>query len=170
MATLVLRVRDHVAALHHLSGRMSESGQKETKKYVRCNGGFRRKQPRRQPPARWRTAGPPCKALKETTAGSGRQASLVLFFAPGDDHQRIVGEWPLKLESFLSRRTHPSIDFLTRREMTGMAFGWIAPTTSFGSVVRNANRSFVVSPSFTFRTEVQRVQMPAKNASRRVFV
>jgi hypothetical protein len=28
-----------------------------------------------------------------------------------------------------------------------------------------ANRSFVVSPSFTFRTEVQRVQMPAKNAN-----
>src|ERR1700730_17332131 len=49
-----------------------------------------------------------------------------------------------------------------------MAFGRIAPTTLFGAVVRNANRSFVVSPSFTFRTEVQRVQMPAKNASGRV--
>jgi hypothetical protein len=39
----------------------------------------------------------------------------------------------------------------------------MAPTTLFGSVVRT-----LVSPSFTLRTEVQRVQMPAKNASGRV--
>src|SRR5664279_1350201 len=44
----------------------------------------------------------------------------------------------------------------------------MAPTTLFGSVVRKAKMSFVVSPSFTFRTEVQRVQMPAKKASGRV--
>jgi hypothetical protein len=49
-----------------------------------------------------------------------------------------------------------------------MAFGWIGATTAFGSVVRNANRSFVVFRSFTFRTEVQHVQMPAKNASGRL--
>src|SRR3984885_3166170 len=48
--------------------------------------------------------------------------------------------------------------------MTGIAFGWIAPTSAFGSVVKNANMSFVVSPSFTFRTDVQLVQMPAKQA------
>src|SRR5208282_3366723 len=41
-------------------------------------------------------------------------------------------------------------------------------TTEFGSVVRKANRSFVVSPSVTFRTDVQRVQMPAKKASGRL--
>src|ERR1700732_339846 len=41
---------------------------------------------------------------------------------------------------------------------TGIAFGWIAPTSLFGSVVRKAKMSFVVSPSFTFRTEVQRVR------------
>src|SRR5271165_5776719 len=41
-------------------------------------------------------------------------------------------------------------------------------TIAFGSVVRKAKRSFVVSPSLTFRTEVQRVQMPAKNASGRL--
>src|ERR1019366_2432812 len=52
--------------------------------------------------------------------------------------------------------------------MTGIAFGWIAPTSLFGSVVRNAKMSFVVSPSFTFRTELQRVQMPAKKANGRV--
>src|ERR1700736_3663726 len=51
---------------------------------------------------------------------------------------------------------------------TGIAFGWIARTSLFGSVVRNAKMSFVVSPSFTFRTEVQRVQMPAKKANGRV--
>src|SRR5580693_835837 len=51
---------------------------------------------------------------------------------------------------------------------TGIAFGWITPTSLFGSVVRNAKMSFVVSPSFTFRTEVQRVQMPAKKANGRV--
>src|SRR5271166_3955372 len=41
-------------------------------------------------------------------------------------------------------------------------------TIAFGSVVRKAKRSFVVSPSLTFRTDVQRVQMPAKNASGRL--
>src|SRR6202040_2831218 len=51
---------------------------------------------------------------------------------------------------------------------TGIAFGWIAPTSLFGSVVRNAKISFVVSPSLTVRTEVQRVQMPAKKAKGRV--
>lgn len=48
--------------------------------------------------------------------------------------------------------------------ITGMALGWIGATTSFGSVVRNPNKSLCVSPSFTFRTEVQRVQIPAKQA------
>src|ERR1700694_2296946 len=51
---------------------------------------------------------------------------------------------------------------------TGIACGWIAAISLFGSVVRNAKMSFVVSPSFTFRTEVQRVQMPAKKANGRV--
>src|ERR1700742_5235855 len=40
----------------------------------------------------------------------------------------------------------------------------MAPTSAFGSVVRNAKRSLVVSPSLTFRTDVQLVQMPAKQA------
>ncbi len=47
-----------------------------------------------------------------------------------------------------------------------MAFGWIVPTSLFGSVVRNANRSFVVSPSLTLRTDFHcGVQMPAKGGS-----
>src|ERR1700732_1264922 len=41
---------------------------------------------------------------------------------------------------------------------TAIAFGWNSPTSLFGSVVRKAKMSFVVSPSFTFRTEVQRVR------------
>src|ERR1700732_4455493 len=56
----------------------------------------------------------------------------------------------------------------SRAVRTTGIFGWIAATSLFGSVVRNAKMSFVVSPSFTFRTEVQRVQMPAKKANGRV--
>src|SRR6202171_3195946 len=44
----------------------------------------------------------------------------------------------------------------------------MAPTSAFGSVVKNAYRSLVVSPSFTFRTDVQLAQMPAKQARGRV--
>jgi hypothetical protein len=40
--------------------------------------------------------------------------------------------------------------------------------STFGSVVRNAKRSFVVWPSLTLRTDVQRVQIPAKKASGRL--
>src|SRR5690242_5924615 len=34
----------------------------------------------------------------------------------------------------------------------GIAFGWMAPTSALGAVVRNAKMSLVVSPSLTFRT------------------
>src|SRR6202042_3457310 len=44
----------------------------------------------------------------------------------------------------------------------------MAPTSMFGSVVRNAKMSLEVSPSLTFRTDVQLVQMPAKQARGRV--
>ncbi len=50
-----------------------------------------------------------------------------------------------------------------------MALVWIGETSAFGSVVKKANKSFVVSPSLTFRTDVQRVQMPAKKASGRLW-
>src|SRR5258708_20393898 len=52
--------------------------------------------------------------------------------------------------------------------MTGMALGWITPTSLLGSVVRNPKISFVVLPSLTFLTDVQFVQSPAKKASGRV--
>ena len=54
------------------------------------------------------------------------------------------------------------------RRITGIALGWIAPTSAFGLIVRNAKMSFVVSPSFTFRTDVHRVHIPAKHASGRL--
>src|ERR1700730_15451856 len=44
----------------------------------------------------------------------------------------------------------------------------MVPTSLFGSVVRKPKISFVVSPSFTFRTEVQFVHSPAKQARGRV--
>src|SRR3954469_22560490 len=44
----------------------------------------------------------------------------------------------------------------------------MVPTSALGSVVRKAKRSLLVSPSLTFRTEVQLVQMPAKQARGRV--
>lgn len=52
--------------------------------------------------------------------------------------------------------------------ITGIAFGWMVRTSVFGSVVRMAYRSFLVSPSFTFRTEVQLVQMARPMARRAV--
>ena len=47
--------------------------------------------------------------------------------------------------------------------ITGIAFGCMGATTAFGAAVRKPYRSFKVSPSFSFLTDVQRVQMPAKN-------
>src|SRR4030088_256477 len=44
----------------------------------------------------------------------------------------------------------------------------MAWTSAFASVVRNEKMSLVVSPSLTFRTDVQLVQMPAKQARGRV--
>src|ERR1044071_6510235 len=41
--------------------------------------------------------------------------------------------------------------------ITGIALGWMVPTSAVGSVVRKAKRSLLVSPSLTFRTEVQLV-------------
>src|ERR1700722_13332969 len=44
----------------------------------------------------------------------------------------------------------------------------MAPTSAFGLMVRKPKRSAVTSPSRTFLTDVQRVQMPAKQARGRV--
>jgi hypothetical protein len=52
-------------------------------------------------------------------------------------------------------------------KIIGIAFSWIAPTSAFGLIVRNARMSFVVSPSRTFRTDVQRVQMLARAVAQR---
>jgi hypothetical protein len=52
--------------------------------------------------------------------------------------------------------------------IAGMTFRWIALTSAFGSVVRKAKRSLVISPSLTFRTELQHVHSPAKKANGRL--
>jgi len=52
--------------------------------------------------------------------------------------------------------------------MTGIALGWNVPTNALGSVGKKPKMSFVASPSLTFRTEVQLVQLPAKQASGRL--
>lgn len=49
---------------------------------------------------------------------------------------------------------------------TGIALGWIAPTSAFGVLVRKAKRSIASFPVLTFRTLVHcGAQMPAKKAS-----
>ncbi len=52
--------------------------------------------------------------------------------------------------------------------MTGIVLGWTAPTSALALVVRNANRSQVITPSATGRVQVYPVEMPAKNASGRL--
>src|SRR5260370_14450221 len=52
--------------------------------------------------------------------------------------------------------------------ITGIALGCTFPTSAFGSHVRNAKMSAVISPSLTFRTLVQLVQRPAKHSTGRV--
>jgi putative flippase GtrA len=75
---------------------------------------------------------------------SGRNASLILLFAPGNDHERSAnGRWSFSASS-VGAFIQVSISSTVVR-IAGMAFGWIAPTTLFGSVVRNAKRSLVVS-------------------------
>src|SRR6476659_3454927 len=52
--------------------------------------------------------------------------------------------------------------------ITGIALGWTLPTSAFGSQVRNAKMSAVISPSRAFRTLVHVVQRPAKDNNGRV--
>lgn len=71
----------------------------------------------------------------------------------------------MAVEALAPDRPAPSTSSGVRR-VTGIAFGWMAPTSLFGSQVRKAKRSFAVSPSFTFLTNFQpRQWMPAKKAS-----
>jgi hypothetical protein len=56
--------------------------------------------------------------------------------AAGDDPQLPVRKRPLQLQC-LVRRSQVSISSGIVR-ITGIALGWMAPTSAFGSVVRNA--------------------------------
>jgi hypothetical protein len=97
-----------------------------------------------------------------------RETALVFLFAPGDDHEGVVGQGTFQLERFIGRCGHPGVDLFPRRKYDGHGLRVNRADDLVGSVVKNAKRSLVVSPSLTFRTEVQRVQMPAKKARGRV--
>ena len=113
----------------------------------------------------WANAWP--KGLAKAIFRSAQRHGIFLD-ALGDDPERSVRQGPLQLESLVRRGRHPGLDFIGVVRITGIALGWMAPTSVFGSVVRNANRSLVVSPSLAFRTDVQLVQMPAKQARGRL--
>jgi hypothetical protein len=88
----------------------------------------------------------------------------VFLDAPGNKLERSVQKRPLRLrvssdDAIIQVSTSAGVVIIT-----GIALGWIAPTYEFGYVVRNVKRSLVVSPSFTFRTGVQLVQMSAMQA------
>jgi hypothetical protein len=55
------------------------------------------------------------------------------FFRPGNDHERIVGNgrWSFSASSVGAHQVSISSTVV---RIAGMAFGWIAPTTLFGSV------------------------------------
>jgi hypothetical protein len=74
--------------------------------------------------------------------------------------KRIVGKRPLELERFLGWRIHPDVDLLPRRQNDGDCFRVDSPDLVVRLGRQKREVSFVVSASFTFRTEVQRVQMP----------
>jgi hypothetical protein len=102
-------------------------------------------------PARQALAGAPSAlspfaTIRNASSGSGRCSANASF--AGAVIQRSTSSWVVR--------------------MTGMALGWIGATIAFGSLVKKANRSLVVSPSFTLRTDVHRVQIPAKKASGRL--
>jgi len=84
--------------------------------------------------------------------------------AAGDDPQRPIRQRPLQLQDSSGGAVIQASTSFGVVKITGIAFGCMAPTSAFGSVVRNAKMSLVVSPSLTFRTDVQLVQMPAKQA------
>ena len=92
------------------------------------------------------SSSPPCATRRNVPSGNGR-CSLQASFQGADSHAS----------------TSPGTV-----KIAGIALGGIAPTSRFGSVVRNANSSHATSPSATFRVHVQPVQMPAKKASGRL--
>jgi hypothetical protein len=51
----------------------------------------------------------------------------------------IIRQWPLQCLRLVPPRAHQTSRSSSVIRMTGMALGWMAPTSAFGSVVRNAN-------------------------------
>jgi len=97
----------------------------------------------------------PPEVVKKRTAPQGSEVTSSTASANGRCNS---------MASPVSAVSHLSTSSLPLR-ITGIALGCTLPTSAFASVVRNANRLSVVSPSFNFRTDVHSVQIPAKNPS-----
>jgi hypothetical protein len=61
---------------------------------------------------------------------------IFLRFAPHDDPEHIVRQWPFQRLCFIPRRAHPNIALSSVVKITGIAFGCTGSTIPFGSVVR----------------------------------
>ena len=97
------------------------------------------------------------------------RTAFVLLFSSVNDDECAVGKRSLKLERCPDWSFRRGVDLLRRRESDGhcLAMDRRRPPGLHRSSETRRGR-LVDSPSFTFRTQVQRVQMPAKNASDRV--
>jgi hypothetical protein len=62
----------------------------------------------------------------------------IFLHAAGDDPQRPVRQRPLQGQGFVRRAFIQVSTSSGVVRITGIAFGWMAPTSAFGSVVRNA--------------------------------
>ena len=71
----------------------------------------------------------------------------VFLDAPGNKLERSVQKRPLRLRVSSDAAIIQVSTSAGVVRITGIALGWIAPTSEFGSVVRNVKRSLVVSPS-----------------------
>jgi hypothetical protein len=96
-----------------------------------------------------------------------RQATFVKLGPVPDDLQASIRQRPLQGRRLEPLCPQPGVALRLRRQVTGMALGWTAPTSAFGSVVRKATTSHSSQPVFIFRTQDQGVQIPAKQASGR---
>jgi hypothetical protein len=87
----------------------------------------------------------------------------IFLLASCDNFKGAFRQRPLQLQGLIGGRRHPRFDFLRCCENDRHGLGMNGPTSLLGSVVRKANRSLLISPSFTLRTDFHcSVHMPAK--------
>jgi len=93
----------------------------------------------------------------------------VLLNSSSNDAQAAVRQGPLKLQCLIGRLRHPGLDFLCGAQNYGHRLGMNYTDLGVGFRGQKAEHvALVVSPSFRVRTEVQLVQIPAKQANGRV--